>query len=132
MHTDGNVTAFMDVISKSGLDALQGLDPVAGMNMRVAQQQYKQTLAMCGNVDCGLLLTGTPESVFNHTQTLLKECGRDGSFILGASNAVQQEVPVENYSAIVEAWIDMNSENHHAREPTDQGTAVDTSANPRG
>ena len=35
---------------------------------------------------------------------LLLACKDGGGFVLGASNAVQPEVPVANYRAMIEAW----------------------------
>ena len=57
-----------------------------------------------GNVDCGLLVQGTPDGVYAATRKLLSTEGTTGAFVLGASNAVQDEVPIENYRAMIEAW----------------------------
>ncbi len=104
LHTDGNLTAYMDKIADSGIDAIQAIDPVAGMDIVATKEKVKGRLCLCGNVDCGLLLTGTPEEVFEATKSLLLACKPGGSFVLGASNAVQPEVPVANYRAMIEAW----------------------------
>ena len=56
------------------------------------------------HVDCGLLVAGTPEAVYAATRELLVTWGTRTGLVLGASNAVQREVPMENYRAMVAAW----------------------------
>ena len=94
----------MRALSESGIDALQAIDPVAGMEMVATKAKVAGRLCLCGNIDCGLLLIGTPETVFEATRDLLLACKQDGGFVLGASNAVQPEVPAANYRAMIEAW----------------------------
>ncbi len=103
MHTDGNITMYLDELADSGIAGLQAIDPVAGMNMKETKDKVAGRIALCGNVDCGILLTATPEEVFNATKNLLLECKTDGGLVLGASNAVQPEVPLANYEAMVNA-----------------------------
>ena len=103
-HSDGNLTPYLDGIASTGVDAIQAIDTVAGMNIVATKAQVEGRLCLCGNVDCGLLLTGTPEQVFESTKTLLLACKPGGGFVLGASNAVQPDVPPANYRAMIEAW----------------------------
>lgn len=104
LHSDGNLTPYMDRLATSGVDAIQAIDPVAGMDMLAAKRQVAGRVCLCGNIDCGLLLTGTPEKVFETTRRLLTDCKPGGGFVLGASNAVQPEVPMANYRAMIDAW----------------------------
>lgn len=104
LHTDGNLTQYMDAIASTGLDAMQAIDPVAGMDMRQAMDIVGNRLCLCGNMDCGLLLTGQPEEVYQSTRKLLTTCKSNGGLVLGASNAVQPSVPMENYRAMIRAW----------------------------
>jgi len=99
LHSDGNLTRYLDVIADSGINALQAIDPVAGMTMRGAMDIVKGRIALAGNVDCGLLLTGTPDAIQSQTETLLKTCGRE-RLVLGGSNALQYDVPAANYRAL--------------------------------
>ena len=103
LHTDGNITRYLERLAETGIDAIQALDPVAGMNMPEAFRLTADRVCLCGNVDCGSLLMGTPDAVFSATTALLRAA--DGHpFSLGASNAVQREVRLENYRAMIAAW----------------------------
>jgi uroporphyrinogen decarboxylase len=104
LHTDGNLTSYMDQLASQGLNALQAIDPIAGMDIIAMKKNVGDRLCLCGNIDCGRLLLGTPEEIFESTKKLLLACKPGGSFSLGASNAVQPEVPMANYRAMIEAW----------------------------
>lgn len=104
LHSDGNLTPYMEQLATSGVDAIQAIDPVAGMDIAAVNEQVAGRVCLCGNIDCGLLLAGTPEKVFKATEKLLTSCKPGGGFVLGASNAVQPEVPMSNYRAMIEAW----------------------------
>jgi len=104
LHSDGNLMPTLDQIADSDIHALQAIDPVAGMDMKTVKGKVAGRICLCGNVDCGLLLTGTPETVYESTRALLEENKSGGGLVLGASNAVQEETPSENYLAMIEAW----------------------------
>jgi uroporphyrinogen decarboxylase len=106
LHTDGDIRACLEDLAESGLDALQAIDPVAGMDIRQVKAQVGGRLCLCGNVDCGLLVMGMPDQVYAATRDLLTECKAGGGLVLGASNAVQPEVPIANYWAMIGAWRD--------------------------
>ena len=104
LHSDGNLMSCLEGIAHSGVEALQAIDPVAGMDMKKVKEQVGDRLCLCGNIDCGLILSGTPEQVYSLTGELLKMCKSDGGFVLGASNALQEEASRENYLAMIKAW----------------------------
>jgi uroporphyrinogen decarboxylase len=105
LHTDGRLPPpWLDAIADTAVDALQAIDPTAGMEMAATKAQVGDRLCLCGNVDCGLLCSGTPDEVELSTMALLCDCMAGGGFVLGASNAVQREVPAENYRAMLAAW----------------------------
>ncbi len=104
LHSDGQLTPYLDELADTGLDALQAIDATAGMDMAETRRIVGRRLCLCGNIDCGLLLRGQPEQVYAATATLLESQKSSGGFVLGASNAVQKEVPVENYRAMISAW----------------------------
>jgi uroporphyrinogen decarboxylase len=106
LHSDGNLEPHLDSIAATSLDALQAIDPVAGMGLLRAKEIVGDRLCLCGNVDCGLLVMGRPDEVGAATRQLLTCWGTRPGLVLGASNAVQREVPIENYRALVAAWRD--------------------------
>ncbi len=106
MHTDGDINNALERIVECKIDGLQAIDSTAQMDILSIQQKYSDELCVCGNLDCGLIITGTPEDVYEASKNLLLATKPLGSFALGASNALQYETPIENYLAIIDAWTE--------------------------
>jgi uroporphyrinogen decarboxylase len=125
LHSDGNLERYLDAIASTGLDALQAIDPVAGMDMRKTKEIVGDRLCLCGNIDCGLLLAGRPEEIYGATRSLLIDGREDRGLVLGASNAVQPVVPMENYRAMVQAWRDFGQYESCPKTATNKSGAGD-------
>jgi uroporphyrinogen decarboxylase len=106
LHSDGNLTSMLDDLADSGLSALQAVDPIAGMDIAEAKRKVEGRLCLCGNIDCGLLHLGPPAQVYETTKETLASCKPGGGFVLGASNAVFRETPIEHYREMIRAWRD--------------------------
>ncbi len=104
LHSDGNIAPHIQDIAASGIHAWQAVDPSAGLDIRKIKKAVQGRICLCGNVDCSLLVSGTPEQIYEVTRDLLLDCKAGGGLVLGASNAVQKAVPVENYKAMAQAW----------------------------
>jgi uroporphyrinogen decarboxylase len=104
LHTDGDIHPIMDKLAGSGVHCLQAIDPVAGMDIARAKEQAGDRVALCGNLDCGLLFTGPEERIYAATRDVLEACKPGGRFILGASNTVYPETPIAHYDAVHRAW----------------------------
>jgi len=104
LHTDGNIKSCLDHLADSGIRAIQAIDPVAGMDITKVKNRIGDRVCLCGNVDCGLFLNGTPEQVYQATTAVLQACKAGGGFVLGASNVIQPQAPGENYLAMIKAW----------------------------
>jgi uroporphyrinogen decarboxylase len=58
-HTDGNIMPIADQLVESGPHALHSLDPQGGVDMAVMKKKYGDRVCLIGNVNCGLVDTGT-------------------------------------------------------------------------
>ncbi len=102
-HTDGNLWAIMDQLVDSGIDCLDPIDPIAGMNLGEVKAKYGDRIALKGNVDCAELMTfGTPEEVVEATKVALEQGMPGGGYILSSSNSIHSSVKPENYAAMLE------------------------------
>ena len=102
-HTDGDIMSIIDMIIDSGIDCLDPLDPVAGMNLKAIKQKYGDRVALKGNVDCAQTLTfGTPEEVIAETRQCLRDGAPGGGYILSSSNTIHSSVKPENYLAMLD------------------------------
>jgi len=106
MHTDGDIMACIEDLANTDLNALQSIDPIAGMDMRETKDLVGDRLCLCGNIDGGMMVTEGPKKVYEATRELLLSCKQGGGFVLGTSNACQREVEPECYRAMIHAWQD--------------------------
>lgn len=104
LHTDGNVEKLLPGYVEAGVQALQALDPISGMTLAASRAVVGDHLALCGNLDCSLMVAGQPEEIYRRTLELLAEDGMSGGMVLGCSNAVVVETPKANYEAMMSAY----------------------------
>lgn len=104
-HTDGNIMGVLDMIVETGIDALNPLEPAAGMNIGLLKQRYGDRIALIGNIDCGYLLSQAPvEEVRRVTKETIRAAGQGGGYCLSSSNSIHSSVKPENYMAMIETW----------------------------
>jgi uroporphyrinogen decarboxylase len=102
-HTDGNIRSLLDMIVASGIDCLDPIDPVAGMDLAEMKQQYGDRIALKGNVDCAHTLTfKSVEETIEETKHCLRVAAPGGGYILSSSNSIHSAVKPENYVAMLE------------------------------
>jgi len=102
-HTDGNIMPILDMIIDSGIDCLDPIDPMAGMDLAHMKKTYGDRLVLKGNVDCAHTLTfkGVEETVAETKKCL--EIGMDGgNYIISSSNSIHSEVKPENFLAMLD------------------------------
>lgn len=102
-HTDGNLWLIIDMIVDTGIDCLDPIDPLAGMDLAEVKAKYGDRIAVKGNVDCADLMTfGTPEDVIAATREALRKGAPGGGYILSSSNSIHSSVKPENYLAMIQ------------------------------
>lgn len=106
-HTDGNIRSLLDMIVDSGIDCLDPIDPVAGMDLAEMKQKYGDRITLKGNVDCAQTLTfGSVEETIEETKNCLRVAASGGGYILSSSNSIHSAVKPENYIAMLDTLKD--------------------------
>lgn len=106
-HTDGNIMPIIDSLVAAGPHALHSLDPMAGVDIREVKRRYGDRVALCGNVHCAALQTGTDEEVRASAEYCLKYGGENGGYIFATSNIPFKGMPPERYHMILSIWKEM-------------------------
>lgn len=102
-HSDGNIMPIIDMIVSTGIDALHPIDPVAGMDIYKINEKYSDKVIVCGNIDCGYILSeASTVEVKDYTKNLIKKVSPGGRHIISSSNSIHSSVKPENYLAMLE------------------------------
>jgi len=104
-HTDGNIMPILDQLVQAGPHALHSLDPQGGVDLAGVEKMHGKDVCLIGNVNCGLLQTGTDQEVIAD----VRRCLRDGmaggpGFIFSTSNCVYTGMPLERYHLMLDLW----------------------------
>jgi len=102
-HTDGNVMGIIEMLIDTGIDALNPLEPPAGMDIGLIKRKYGHRIAIVGNIDCGYLLSQAPvDEVRRVTRETIEVAAPGGGYMLSSSNSIHSSVRPENFMAMVE------------------------------
>ncbi len=104
-HTDGNIMPIIDYLIDAEPHGLHSLDPMAGVDIKVIKEKYGDKIALCGNVDCSLMQTGTRDQIRDSAEYCLKHAKHGGGYIFSTSNCVFRGMPLESYDLIHEIWL---------------------------
>jgi uroporphyrinogen decarboxylase len=103
-HTDGNIMPILDQLVQANPHALHSLDPQAGVDIAEVKRRYGKQLCLIGNVNCGLLDTGTDEEVAASARYALKHGMRGDGYIFSTSNGIYTGMRLKRYEQIREIW----------------------------
>ncbi len=102
MHSDGDMGEIIPDLIEAGLDILNPIQPEC-MDPFELKSEYGDSLVLHGAVSLQRTLPfGNPEDVREEARKLVDICGRGGGFVIGPSNSVMKEIPVENIVALYE------------------------------
>jgi hypothetical protein len=101
-HSDGNLWQVLDDLAAAGIDGLNPLEPLSGMDVAQVRKRYPN-LVLAGGVDASQLLPyGSPDQVRAEVNRLL-EATRGRGYLLGSSTEIHPACKVENVLAMWEA-----------------------------
>jgi uroporphyrinogen decarboxylase len=102
-HCDGNIMPIIDLMVDSGIDCLDPIDPVAGMDLAFIKKRYGSRIAIKGNVDCAQTLTfRSVVETIEETKNCIRIAAPGNGYILSSSNSIHSKVKPENFKAMVE------------------------------
>lgn len=104
LHSCGSVRVFIPILIHLGLDILDVVHvDAANMDIVDLYNEFYRRIVFCGSMSVQTLLPkGTPEQIKNEVE-LRKKLFSEGGMIIGPTNIMQVDMPVENYIAMCEA-----------------------------
>ncbi|MBO7385992.1 MAG: hypothetical protein J6U63_06620 [Clostridia bacterium] len=103
-HTDGDISKILDDLISCHPHALHSLDPMAGVDIRQIKEYTRGKVALCGNVHCAALQTGTEEDVIASAEYCLKYAKPGGGYIYCTSNVPFRGLKLERYLLVLDVW----------------------------
>ena len=104
-HTDGNIMPILKQMADCGPHAFHSLDPQGGVRIPEVRKIVGDKIALIGNVNCGLLQTGTDEECDADVMRSLREGMADGKgYIFSTSNCAYTGLPLERYERMWKIW----------------------------
>ncbi|MCD6407433.1 hypothetical protein J7L87_00075 [bacterium] len=103
-HTDGNIMPILDQLVQTNPHALHSLDPQAGVDIKEVKKLVGDKVCLIGNVNCGLLQTGTDEEVIASAKYALKWGMPGYGYIFSTSNCIYTGMKLERYKLMLKAW----------------------------
>jgi len=104
VHSDGMLMPIMDQLLSTGMDVLQGVDPMAGMDIGEVKRLTYGKCALMGNVQCSLLQDGPPERIRKSAFYCLEHGAPGGGYIFATSNTIFPGMPLANYECMLGAY----------------------------
>lgn len=103
-HTDGNIMPILDQLVEANPHALHSLDPQAGVDIAEVKRRYGDKLCLIGNVNCGLLDSGSEQDVIESTRYALQQGMPWGGYIFSTSNCVYTGMSLSKYELMLDVW----------------------------
>lgn len=101
-HTDGNIMPILDQLVSCRPHALHSIDPQAKVSLGEMKKLVGDKVCLAGNVNCGLLQTGTDEEVEADILRSLREGMPGGGYIFCTSNVAFKGMPRERYKLMLD------------------------------
>ena len=103
-HTDGNIMPILDQLVAANPHALHSLDPQAGVDLAEVKQRYGDRMCLIGNVNCGLLDSGSEADVKESARYALRNGMPGGGYIYSTSNCIYTGMPLSRYELMLDVW----------------------------
>jgi len=103
-HTDGNILPILDALLEGEPHALHSLDPQGGVDMAEIKKLAGDRVCLIGNVNCGMLDSGSDEECVESARYALKHGMPGGGYVFSTSNCVYTGMRLSRYELILDVW----------------------------
>lgn len=103
-HTDGNIMPILNRLIECGPDALHSLDPQGNVDLKAVKEICREKVCLIGNVNCGLLQTGSEQEVIEDVRRCLNDGMPGYGYIFSTSNSVFAGLELKRYELMHRIW----------------------------
>ncbi|MHA2287598.1 MAG: uroporphyrinogen decarboxylase family protein [Promethearchaeota archaeon] len=103
-HSDGFTEPYFEGLIEAGFNAVESLEPMAGMNLKHLKDSYGDKLCLIGNIDVSQLLPyGSKEDVVRAVKNCIRDAGEGGGYMLSACTDITNSCRLENVLTMISA-----------------------------
>ena len=103
-HSDGNLNPILDGLVEAGIDGLNPIEVLAGMDVAAVHRTFPN-LFLAGGVDVSQLLPfGKPQEIKDTVRRIIDAA--QGRIMIGSTSELLDYVPLENFLAMRQAVLD--------------------------
>lgn len=95
---------ILDQLIEANPHALHSLDPQAGVDIAEIKHKVGDKVCLIGNVNCGLLDSGTDQECVESVQYTLKNGMPGGGYIFSTSNCIYTGMKLKRYELMLDVW----------------------------
>lgn len=103
-HSDGNIMPILDLIVDCCPDAVHSLDPQGGVDLAEVKKLCGDKVCLVGNVNCGLMQTGTEAELEADVRRSLREGMPGYGYIFSTSNCAYTGLGLDRYELMHKIW----------------------------
>jgi uroporphyrinogen decarboxylase len=103
-HTDGNIMPILQQMVDCEPDAIHSLDPQGGVDLKNVKKLVGDKVCLVGNVNCGLLQTGTEDEVIRDVRRCLSDGMPGFGYIFSTSNCIFTGLELKRYELMNKVW----------------------------
>jgi uroporphyrinogen decarboxylase len=108
-HTDGNIMPILDQLVECKPHALHSLDPQGGIDIKEVKALYGDQVCLCGNVNCGLIDTGTEQEYLDSARYALTHGMPGGGYVFCTSNCIYTGMRLDRYHTMLDLWREIGN-----------------------
>jgi len=102
IHSDGYISDMVEIFIDLGFDAIQSLEPNAGVDIFSLFKEFKNKICFIGNLDISLLSFGTPQQVEKYVTKLIKKSRETMSpLIISPTQQINSRINPENIKTMI-------------------------------
>jgi len=101
-HSDGDMTALLDVWLELGQAAIHPIQPDV-MDINMVKQRYGERICIVGNIFMDDLVHKEPADIEEQVRDRIEKIGAGGGYIISSSNSLTDDMKPENVIAMRDA-----------------------------
>jgi hypothetical protein len=107
LHSDGYISNLIDTVIDMDFDAIQSLEPDAGVNLIELLYKYHNKICFIGNISNTLLAYGQPSDIKTYINSLLSTAKKTEScVIISPTQQISSDIRPENINIMIKSTKD--------------------------